>query len=91
MKTWQSLKSDLLSNPELKAEYDVLAPQFELAAQLIEARVKSGLTQAQLAAKVGTGQSAIARLESGGYNPTIRLLERVAAATGSKLVVRLQS
>jgi ribosome-binding protein aMBF1 (putative translation factor) len=59
------LKARLLTNPKVRAEYDALAPEFEIAAELIKARVRAGLSQAELAARMGTSQSTIARLESG--------------------------
>jgi transcriptional regulator with XRE-family HTH domain len=55
---------------------------------LIEARVRSGLTQEELADKMGTSQPTIARLES-GHKPSLKTLERVAQVTGSKLMIQL--
>lgn len=60
-----------------------------LERQLIEARVRAGLTQEQLARRMGTTQSAIARLESGRISPSVRTLKKLADVTGSRLVVRL--
>jgi DNA-binding transcriptional regulator YiaG len=59
------LKARLLADPRVRAEYDALAPEFEIAAELLRARLRAGLSQAELAARMGTGQSTIARLESG--------------------------
>ncbi|MGB8841321.1 MAG: helix-turn-helix transcriptional regulator [Aliidongia sp.] len=64
--------------------------EFTLARELIAARVCAGLTQEQLAQRMGTTQSVIARLESGRRMPGVRTLERLAAATGTRLVVRLE-
>lgn len=91
MKNWKNVKSELLRDVELRKEYDNLAPYFELATQLMDARIKKGLTQGQLADRVGTKQSAIARLESGKYNPSLHLLEKVADATDSILEIRIKS
>jgi ribosome-binding protein aMBF1 (putative translation factor) len=85
------LKSRLLANPRVKAEYDALAPEFEIAAELIKARVRAGLSQAELAARMGTSQSTIARLESGQTLPSTKTLLRYAKATGSKFQVRLSA
>jgi phage-related protein/DNA-binding XRE family transcriptional regulator len=85
------LKARLLANPKVKAEYDALAPEFEIAAELIKARVRAGLSQAQLAARMGTSQSTIARLESGQTLPSTKTLLRYAKATGSKFHVRLSA
>jgi DNA-binding XRE family transcriptional regulator len=59
------LKEQWMKNPAFKAEYDALEDEFSLARQLIEARTRAGLSQAELAQHMGTTQSAIARLESG--------------------------
>ncbi len=91
MKDFQAFKrQQLAQKPSLKKAYDDLAPQYELAAQAIEARLKTGLSQADMAKKVGTGQSSIARLESGEYNPSIKFLAKVAKATGTKLAVKFE-
>jgi ribosome-binding protein aMBF1 (putative translation factor) len=84
-------KARLLANLKVKAEYDALAPEFEIAAELIKARVRAGLSQAQLAARMGTSQSTIARLESGQTLPSTKTLLRYAKATGSKFHVRLSA
>ena len=61
---FEKLKARLLANPKVKAEYDALAPEFEIAAELLRARLRAGLSQAELAARMGTSQSTIARLET---------------------------
>jgi ribosome-binding protein aMBF1 (putative translation factor) len=83
------IKARLLADPEVKAEYDALAPEFEISAELVRARSRAGLSQAELAARMGTSQSAIARLESGQTLPSMKTLLRYAKATGSKFHVRL--
>ena len=84
-----TLKSRLLANPEVEAEYDALAPEFEIAAELLRARLRAGLSQAELAARMRTSQSTIARLESGQTLPSTKTLLRYAEATGSRFRVRL--
>jgi ribosome-binding protein aMBF1 (putative translation factor) len=86
---FEKLKARLLTNPRVKAEYDALAPEFEIAAELLKARRRAGLSQAELATRMGTSQSAIARLESGQTLPSTKTLLRYARATGSKFHVRL--
>ena len=71
-------------------EYEALEDEFALAAQLTEARARAGLTQAELAERMGTSQSAVARLESGKSLPSVATLEKVAAATGSRLRIALE-
>lgn len=91
MKSVKELKNELLANPEVKAEYDRLAPEYALAHELIAARVRAGLSQAQLAERMNTTQSTIARLESGKSLPSIRTLNRIAEATNSRASVTLTS
>jgi len=67
-----------------------LNPGYVLCREMIAARVRSGLTQAQLAQRMGTTQSVIARLEGGQRSPSVRTLRRLADATGSRLVMRLE-
>lgn len=90
MKNWKTLKRELLKDPEVADEYKKLKPRYQLISQLIEARTKKGLTQEQLAKKLGTKQSAIARLESGNINPSISFLEKITQALGSKLVIQVK-
>lgn len=66
-----------------------LRPERALMRAMIEARVRAGLTQAQLAQRMRTKQPVIARLEAGRRSPNIRTLRALATATGSRLVVRL--
>lgn len=88
---FEKLKTRLLANPKMKGEYDALAPEFEIAAELIKARRRAGLSQAELAARMGTSQSTIARLESGQTLPSTKTLLRFAKATDSKIHVRLSA
>ena len=82
---FEKLKARLLANPKVKAEYDALAPEFEIAAELLRARLRAGLSQAELAARMGTSQSTIARLENGQTLPSTKTLLRYAEATGSRI------
>lgn len=91
MKRHAELKREMLGRPEVQAEYDRLAPEFELIESLLRARIGAGLTQAQLAKRMGTSQSVIARLEGGNSAPTLSTLRRYAAATGTRLRVSLDA
>jgi predicted transcriptional regulator len=84
------LKARILANPEARAEYDAQAPEFELARELIAARTRAGLTQTELAKRMSTTQSTIARLEGGRSLPSMSTLQRYAEATGNRLAVRLE-
>ena len=79
-----------LQDPEFRAAYEALEEEFAIASQIIEARTRAGLTQQQLAERMHTSQSAIARLESGRSKPSVSTLEKVAAATGSRLRMVLE-
>lgn len=79
-----------MKEPGFKEGYDALGEEFEVASLLIEARSRSNLTQAELAEKMGTSQSTIARLESGKAQPTLATLRRLAKATGMRLKISLE-
>lgn len=87
---WDEVKKELLKNPKVKKEYDRLGPEFAIISQLIELRAKKHLTQKGLAKKLGTKQSAIARLESGNGNPTLEFLHKTAKALNRKLVISFE-
>ena len=68
-----------------RAAYDALDDEFRLARVLIETRSRARLSQAELAARMKTSQSYIARIESGRVRPSTAVLERLAKATGTRL------
>lgn len=78
-------------DPEYRAAYDELGSEFELARSLIEARTRAGLTQEQLARKMDTTQSVIARLESGRTRPSTKTLEKLARATKTRLKISFEA
>lgn len=87
MRSFDDLKKELLKNPGFKREYDALEPEYVLIRQIIDRRLKTGMSQKKLAEKAGTKQSAISRLESGNYNPSLFFLKKIAAAMGSEVRV----
>lgn len=87
----EALKKRLLADPATKAEYDALATEFSVASELIAARARAGLTQAQVAERMHTTQSTVARMENGRMLPSLRTLSCYAEATGSRAVFRLES
>ena len=90
MKTLKNLKTELLADADTRAAYDALADEFALARELIAARAKAGLTQSDVAERMGTTQSVIARLEGGKAAPSMRSVQRYAQAVGCRAVVRLE-
>jgi len=90
MTTWNKLRKEILSDKDVKKAYDKL-PSVGVAAQIINARKTSGLTQNELAKKAKTSQSAIARLESGDYTGySMKTLLKVAQALNSMLEIKIQ-
>ncbi|MFA6018028.1 MAG: helix-turn-helix transcriptional regulator [Patescibacteria group bacterium] len=89
MESYKSFKSDILKNPEVKKYYNELGPEFAIISMMIRSRLKNGLTQADLAKKIGTKQSAISRFESGTYNPTITFLYKIADALDAKMEITI--
>jgi ribosome-binding protein aMBF1 (putative translation factor) len=79
-----------MKDPEYRAAHEALAPEFELTRALIQARAHAGLTQEQLAERMATTQSVIARLESGRTRPSTQTLERLATATGTRLKISFE-
>lgn len=85
----KELKRRLMEDPEFREEYSRIDDEFTLIEALIRARTAANLTQAELARRLGTTQSAIARLEGGGVSPSFATLRRYAEATGTRLTVGL--
>lgn len=79
-----------MQDPEYRKEYDALEEEFALASALIGARARAGLTQAEVAQRMGTTQAVVARLEGGRSKPSTRTLERFAQATGTTLKVSFE-
>ena len=85
---WRELRVKLLQNPDVREAHENTPLEFTLMLEISAARARSGLTQAEIAARMGTTQSAVARLESERL-PSLRTLKRYAEAVGAKLVVKL--
>ncbi|VVA44194.1 Transcriptional regulator [Candidatus Roizmanbacteria bacterium] len=92
-KKWISadeLEKELMKDPEFVKEYNKLETEFQIAGQMIDARIKQKMTQEELAKKVKTGQAVISRLEGANAKPSISLLERVARALNIKFNITIQ-
>ncbi len=90
-KRLDTLKRTMLADVKVREAYAALEEEFSLSRELIAARVRAGLTQAELAERMGTTQSAIARLESGARLPSVKTLLRFAKATRSRPVLKLRA
>jgi predicted transcriptional regulator len=81
---------EMMRDPEYSKAYEEHMPEFSIARELIRARTRSGLTQKEVAQRMGTTQSVIARMESGTPLPSLRSLQKYAQATGSKVKISLE-
>ncbi len=89
-KNARDLHKEMMQNDaEYAREYTALTEEFSLAREVIQARRLANLTQQELADKMNTTQAVIARME-GGSLPSMRTLERLAAATGTHLRVSFE-
>jgi len=87
MKTFEDALRKRMEEPEFRAEYEALEPEFVIVQAMIDARKNSGLTQEQLAALTGMAQGDISKLENGNGNPSVKTLQRLAAAMDMKLKI----
>jgi len=90
LREWKQVKKELLTDPEVKKEYEKLRPKYEAISAVIKARLEKGMTQKELARKANTKQSNISRLESGKATPSISLLNRIAQAFNKELKIKFQ-
>lgn len=79
-----------MKEPKYRKAYAALEEEFAVAKAVIAARNRAGLTQVELARKMGTTQPVVARLEGGRTQPSLRTLQRLAQATGSRLTIRFE-
>jgi transcriptional regulator with XRE-family HTH domain len=93
MLTHEQLRAKALRRTDVRQAFDESAEEFALLDEFLKARAASGLTQAELAARIGTTQSAVARMESGKgrHSPSLATLQRYAQALGCRLELRLVS
>ncbi len=86
---FDTLRDSWMRDPKFREAYDRISPEMEIAFAIAEARHRAHLSQQQLAKKLGTSQSMVARWERGKSAPSTRTLRRVAKATSSRLHVEL--
>ncbi len=87
---FSKVKREMMLDPKFRRTYENIQPKYVVIRAVLDERIKRGLTQAQLAERVGTTQSAIARFESGAGNPTLGFLTKVSEALGKHLVVKVR-
>lgn len=86
---FETVEKEMLADPAVRAEYERLRPEFELANELIKARKQARLSQGQVAQRMKTTQSAVARIESGRHPLNMKTVHEYAAAVGSRVSVCL--
>ncbi|MBU2508897.1 MAG: helix-turn-helix transcriptional regulator [Patescibacteria group bacterium] len=89
MKDFDDYKKEWMKNPKFRKAYDDLELEYALIDKIIEKRIKEGLTQTEIARRMGTKQSAISRFESGNYNPTLAFIKKLADALDVKLKITI--
>ena len=87
---FETFKQQILQKSDVKAEYDLLTPQYDVIRQLIRLRQEQKLTQKALAEKTGIAQSAISRFESGNHNPSLEFLQRLAQGLGKSVYIEFR-
>ena len=80
----------LEEKPEVRVEYERLGPQYEAIRAAIESRKAAGLTQKELAERMGTAQANISRFENGNANPSLEFLQKMASCMGKRLHVSFE-
>ena len=91
MTKFNDFLSEQLKDPEIKAEYDALEPEFAIIQAMINARKIKGITQKALSERTGIAQGDISKLENGNGNPSIKTLQRLAAAMDMSLKIEFVS
>ena len=85
MSSYKDYKKRALQNPEVKAEYDALQPEYDIIQAMIDARLSQNITQKELAARTGITQADISRIENGTRNPSLSMMKRLAQGLGMQL------
>jgi len=89
LKDFNKIKKEWLRDPEVRRQYEAQKEEFQIAGEVIKARTKAKMSQAQLARKIGTKTPAISRLESPGYGkPSLTTLKKVAHVLGYDVQVK---
>lgn len=85
MKDFDDLLAEQMQDPEFRAEWDRLEPEFAIVRAIYEARIEKKLSQKQLSELTGIAQADISRMETGNANPSVKTLQRLAEGLGMKL------
>ena len=85
MSDLQDLTNELMQDDDFRREYEALQPEMDIKRAILDARIKSGLTQMELSEKSGIAQADISRLENGTRNPSLAMVKRLAEGLGMRL------
>ena len=85
MNEYGQFKQTLLQDPEVKAEYDALEPEFDIIRTMIKARKEQNITQKELSERTGITQADISRIENGSRNPSLDMMKRLAKGLAMRL------
>lgn len=85
MKKYSDFKNESLQNPDIKAAYTDLQPEYDIIQAMIDARKQQNLTQKKLSEITGITQADISRIENGTRNPSLEMMKRLAAGMGMQL------
>ena len=88
MSSYKEFFNEQLKDDEIRKEYELLEPEFEVVRTIIQARKEKGITQKQLSEITGIAQGDISKIENGNANPSLNTLKRIAAGMGKKLEIR---
>ena len=86
-KNFRETLNEQLQDPAFKKEYDDLEPEFQIIRAMMDARKEMGLTQKQLSELTGIAQADISKIENGNANPSLKTLQRLAAAMDKKVKI----
>ena len=85
LRTWDEVRADLLKDPGTLKAYQDLQPEYQLACQMMDARIAKKMSQKDLAKRAGTGQAVIFRLEGMNARPSFSLVQKIATALKTNL------
>lgn len=87
MSEFKELLAEQMKDEEFKREYEALEPEFAIMQAMIDARIAEGMTQKELSERSGIAQGDISKMENGNANPSVKTLQRLAAAMGKSLKI----
>lgn len=85
LKTFDQLSAEWMKDPKYRKAWADIQPEYQLARQIIGARLQKKMSQKELAARAGTGQAVISRLEGGNAKPSFSLVQKIATALKTNL------